>query len=378
MVPTTERSGPGGAPGAAARPPTTASAAPATPPATAWLDLARVSAMLAVVAVHVFAPVVTTRYTDLGTATWWAANAVDASFRWCVPVFIMISGALLLRPREERLSVFYRRRFSRIGIPLVVWVAAYLAWEAYRTGITPGQAAGEILSGTPSIHLYFLFVLAGLYLLTPFLRVFVEHATVPTVWWFAGLMSVIGMADQAIAGLDGTGEANAVTRFLPFVGYYVIGYLLRDVTMTRGRTWGAAVALLLGTAATAMGAGLIARAYGEWGTSAVYLYDYLSPTVLVMSIAAYLLFRAAGDRFLTGTGAAAHAWRRRLRAVSDVSFGVFLVHVMVLFTLRDLFGMPDGVAAMLVRAGEYTVAVLLLSLAITVVFKRIPGLRATV
>ncbi|CAM3736865.1 acyltransferase [Nocardiopsis rhodophaea] len=372
MGTTIESSAPGGAPSAAVRYPSTPSAA------TAWLDLARVCAMLAVVLVHVFAPVVTARYTDVGTTTWWTANAVDASLRWCVPVFIMISGSLLLRPREERLSVFYRRRFSRIGIPLVVWVAAYLAWEVYRTGITPSEAGGEILSGAPSIHLYFLFVLAGLYLLTPFLRVFVEHAGTPTVWWFAGLMSVIGMADQAITGLDGTGEANAVTRFLPFVGYYVMGYLLREVAPTRRRTWGAAVTLLLGILATAVGAGLLARADGAWGSASDYLYAYLSPTVLVMSIAAYLLLQAVGGRLLAREGAGAAAWRSRLKTVSDLSFGVFLVHVMILYTLRDLFGMPDSPIAMLSQAGQYAIAVLVLSLAVTLVFKRIPGLRATV
>lgn len=360
-------------------PPPLRTSARAASPFVAWLDIARVCAMLAVLGVHAVAPVVTTAHTDLGSPTWWTANLVDATLLWCVPVFIMISGALLLGPRSEGLRTFYRKRFTRIGIPLVVWSGVYLLWEMWRSEIGMREAFREMLSGSPSLHLYFLFVLAGLYLLTPFLRVLVEYAMTPTLWCFAGLMSVVGMADQAIVALDGVGEPNAATRFLPFVGYYVMGYLLRDVEMSRVRLWTAGAVFFAGAVGTAMGAALMASFEGEWGRLARYFYDYLSPTILVTSVAAYLLFQALGSRLSKRhEEGRSSGLSRLLTPLANLSFGVFLVHVLVLHTLRDVTGIPDSPLLMLATTTGLAGVSLVVSLLVTMVLRRTPWLRATV
>ncbi|PSL00163.1 surface polysaccharide O-acyltransferase-like enzyme [Murinocardiopsis flavida] len=352
----------------------------ATPAASAWLDITRNAAMLAVLVVHAFAPVVVTTYADLGSATWWTANALDSLVRWCVPVFIMISGALLLRPRDEGLRRFYTRRFSRIGIPLAAWSAVYLSWEHVRDGSTWRDALSDILSGEPALHLYFLFVLAGLYVLTPFLRLITRHAPTRMLWWFALLMSALGVADQFVVAFDDAGGPNAVTRFLPYIGYYLIGYLLRDTVLDRRQMWFAGAAVAGSAAATAFGAHALADATGGWGSEADYILDYLSPTVFVMSVAAFLLLGALGRRWgvFTDPDRDTGPARRRLKAVSDLSFGVFLVHVIVLSTLRGLTGIPDSPLGMLAMCSAHVAVVLVVSAAIVVVLRRIPVLRAIV
>lgn len=351
-----------------------------TPAATAWLDIIRNAAMLAVIVVHAFAPVVVTTYADLGSPSWWTANAVDSLVRWCVPVFIMISGALLLRPRHEGLREFYVRRFSRIGVPLVVWTVLYLSWEHVREGSTLREAVSDVMSGEPALHLYFLFVLAGLYILTPFLRLITRHAPTRMLWWFALLMSSLGVADQFVVAFDGAGGPNAVTRFLPYMGYYLIGYLLRDVNLNRRQMWLAGAALVGTAAATALGAYGLARVTGGWGSEAEYIYDYLSPTVFLMSVAAFLLLGALGRRWsvLVDEHRDTEPARRRLKVLSDISFGVFLVHVMVLSTLRDLTGIPDSAGGMLAMCTAHVAVVLVVSAAAVLLIRRIPVLRAIV
>lgn len=344
---------------------------------TAWMDLARVGAMLAVVVVHVVAPVVTTAHTDLGSPAWWAANTVDAAARWCVPLFVMISGALLLRPRAQGRRDFYRRRFARIGVPLLAWTALYLLWQAHRTGQGPSTAVNEILGGQPVLHLYFLFVLAGLYAITPFLRIVIANAPRSTLWGLAGLALLLGLADEAIR-LGGVGEPNAVTRFVPFIGYYVLGYLLRDLRLSRRDLWITAAVFAGACAATALGAGAAATAAGEWGGAARYVYAFMSPTVLPMSAAAFLLFQELGTRLVRRWERTGSAAPRLLAAAADLSFGVYLVHVLVLYTLRDATGMPGDLAGMLSMALFHTVAVLVLSLLLTALVKRLPLVRATV
>lgn len=339
------------------------------------MGFARVAAMAAVVLVHAYSPFVSTTYTDLGGPTWWGAHVVDAALRWCVPVFVMISGALLLRPRDEDVRGFYRKRWARIGVPLLVWTAAYLLWQFWRDGLGFPDSLAQAASGSPSIHLYFLYVIAGLYVFTPFLRTVVAHTSRTGLWWFAGAALSVGMVDQLSALVDGVGGVTAATRFLPFLGYYLLGWLLAEREQGPRDALHGSFALVLGTTGTVLGAWGAAATAGEWGTGAAYVYDFLSPTVIVASVGAFLLLRAWGTQ-VAGLGPESRV-NRSIAVLSGLSFGVYLVHVMVLYTLRDLGGTPDGLVGLTIAAG-YAVATTLISLVLVAVAQRIPLLRVTV
>ena len=85
-----------------------------------WLDNSRLIATFAAVFLHVAAGVVV--YSNPGSQYWWAGNIYNSFVRWCVPVFVMVSGALLLNPNKmESMETFYKKRLSRILIPLLFW-----------------------------------------------------------------------------------------------------------------------------------------------------------------------------------------------------------------------------------------------------------------
>jgi surface polysaccharide O-acyltransferase-like enzyme len=59
---------------------------------------------------------------------WFTVNVYDVLGMVGVPLFVMLSGALLLNPNkaEEPLSVFYRKRLNRIALPFIKSLAEYL------------------------------------------------------------------------------------------------------------------------------------------------------------------------------------------------------------------------------------------------------------
>ena len=341
------------------------------------MDVLRIAAMAAVVVIHAVAPVVEARTTALGSTTWWAANVLDAFTRWCVPVFVMVSGALLLDP-AKRMTVrsFYLRRVHRVGIPLVAWIGVYLGFRALFNpdGLSTGQAATAIASGSVFLHLYFLFILLGLYVVTPYLRVLTLHAPPRMMWGFTAIMLGLGVTDQAIATLLGEGQPNAVTRFLPYIGYFVAGWLLRDLRLGRARVLLAGVGFFASWAAIALGTGLVADALG-WNRTAGYLYGFLSPPVVLMSLSAYVLLRALGSRLLRE---ASEATVRRVQSVAALTFGVYLVHPALLMPLRRATGIPADVGGMLAVVLGSAAAVFLASLAFSWLLRRLPVLRHTV
>jgi surface polysaccharide O-acyltransferase-like enzyme len=193
-----------------------------------WLDVLRVFATVAVVFLHVSAEVVT-GITDTKTFSWWAANLYDSAVRWAVPVFVMISGALLLgHSHKESFTQFYRKRSSRVIIPLVFWTAAYFAFISHYYGqIELKTALISIVLGKPYWHLWYLYMLVGLYIITPFLRTYVasssikeRYALIIVIFTFAALNAALNyfVFNNIISDMQ-----TVFTMFVPYVGYYICG-----------------------------------------------------------------------------------------------------------------------------------------------------------
>lgn len=343
---------------------------------TGWLDLARILAIGAVVMVHEGGKGVGSRAPgDPATAAWWAADVLDGSSRWCVPVFLMVSGALLLDPRRtEPPGEFYRRRLARIGLPLVVWTAAYL-WFGHVFLDRPagvGDLARAVGSGSPFLQLYYLYVIAGLYLLAPFLRAALRTADRRGQAVLVGALLAVGVTDQALMSFVRIGEANAATRFMPYLGYFVAGWVLRDLPPRPAYTRAAAVALPVSLVVTWLGGGLAAAGGRGWGPYGEYAFSYLAPNVIVMSFAAFWLVRVLAtrpDRWRPGPVTA---------RLAGLTFGIFLVHALIWYPLVRDWEVPAGLGAYAVAAAWHWLVALAGSAVITAALRRVPLARRLV
>jgi surface polysaccharide O-acyltransferase-like enzyme len=281
----------------------------------------------------------------------------------------MISGALLLQPKAARdPGAFLGRRLGKVLVPLVFWSAFYLWFRQSVLGqrMTIWRALDDIAAGHPFLQLYFLFIIVGLYFVTPILARLVhdgrrEFATVT----FGALL--FGVLDQTVQSFAGKGGVNALTWFVPYVGYYLAGRLLRDVQLSRRRVTLAGLGFLLSVAAIVLGTAL-GIAVGD-RTLGVYLFSYLSPAVVVMSVSAYLLFRALPlGRVPAAT----------LRRLGNATFGVFLLHPVLLFPPLLHLGWPSSVLGVALGVPAIAVGVTAASLAIALLASRVPVVRALV
>ena len=106
----------------------------------ACLDAARWLAAVAVVMLHGAATVVSDPAAYGSGAPGWRPTCTTPAARWCVPVFVMISGALLLDPeRPQDARRFYSRRVARICAPLLFWTLFYLLWRTALDWIDDGR-----------------------------------------------------------------------------------------------------------------------------------------------------------------------------------------------------------------------------------------------
>jgi surface polysaccharide O-acyltransferase-like enzyme len=115
---------------------------------------------------------------DTPAAHW--VGWLNSLFRSCVPLFVMISGVFLFPVRNE--GAFFRKRFSRVLVPFLVWCVIY-AFYPYWQGTTTLQGALlgilkiPVNFGTDVGHLWFVYMLLGIYLVAPVLSPWVESAS---------------------------------------------------------------------------------------------------------------------------------------------------------------------------------------------------------
>jgi len=288
------------------------------------LDGMRVVATLLVIVIHVSAK----GFGLMGEKNWWAVNAWESMARVAVPLFFMISGALLLG-RSHGIASIGRREW-RILLPLAAWSVLYLLWFRY-TGQRQSDWPALILNGPVVGHLWYLYALAGVYVFLPVLAAFHQHTPVRVqmfclLFWFIAASLVpleIALTGRRVAGIDW-----AALHLYP--GYMAAGALLYRTLPAVPRR----VHLACAWAAWLLLA--IAIAVATWWRSHTLaqanetFYAYSSPLVLLASLAAFIALRALGASW-------APSGSRRLRAVgwfAGTSFGIYLIHVWVLFVLE--------------------------------------------
>ena len=312
-----------------------------TPPVTlhaqntlAWADRLRNAATLLVIAIHVSSPIAH-GYSNFDTWHWWAGNWWDALGRPAVNLFVMLSGFLLLG-KDYPTGNFLRRRFVRVLIPSLFWMALYLLYMhiAKNDPATIGQALVKIVRGPVHYHLWFIYLILGLYLTYPLLRPWVRQAKDADFWYFFIVCALGTWLYKILATFFGIRIGLYWEPFTNQLGHFVLGYYL-GVKVLAGETsplpgiapWrlnrrqmvALAWALIVGgTVTTAVG--------GYWHSTAngafqPYFYDYLTPNV-TLSAAGWLLL-------------ARHSWNTRplLEIETEfaaASFGIYLAHVFVI------------------------------------------------
>jgi surface polysaccharide O-acyltransferase-like enzyme len=291
-----------------------------------WGDVTRVLAMIMVLFLHAAAPYVD-RYAQVPASRWDYANFFHSITRASVPLFFMLSGMLLLRTTREATLTFYRKRLARILPPLLFWSVVYLAWGNYHHGLEYNIISGlqAILAGDVRFHLWFIYVLIGLYLITPLLRMMIDRLDHSLIYalvilWF-GLVSLVPFLEQ-LTPLEAPWQTSLLV--FDYLGYYLLGHLLANSQLSSKRSW--LFWFLVWCVSVAATAYLTASVSFEKGGLTILFYHYTSVNVVLMTVALFLMLKSLPyDRIFD--------WFPRLKTVtlqlSGISYGMYIGHVLV-------------------------------------------------
>lgn len=396
-----------------------------------WMGWLRLLAMLMVCVCHAGDPLMA-----FGTPEEKVWGEIYGSFvRPCVPLFVMLTGALIL-PVRETIGGMVRRRVTRVVWPFLIWTAVYAAlpWLLHTLGVAQGTVQRVFFPFAAPLHteaasiprtfvlslfqfnqyavqLWYIYLLAGLYLFMPILSAWLReapmrskvaflglwgvsllvwywplflHAVLRTAWgaeFFAdyavrflgaptvSLSQLTAFESYPILGACDWNTFGGLYMFGGFVGYLVLGHVLKNVKLGLGRTLAVSLPLILvGYAAVLAGTHWVwSWPGGCTAKAAEYFWWYCSVPVAMMSAGMFLLI----GRIAWAPGPVLAL----LKDFSACGFGVFCAHYVFVtgafFLLRDLLPIPALVPAAAVSG-------LAVTWVIISALDRIPGVRKAI
>jgi surface polysaccharide O-acyltransferase-like enzyme len=286
-----------------------------------WLDYLRVFAILAVITGHVIVD-----FYDQGNlrrAEWWLLNIIGTPARAAVPVFVMVSGALLLG-KPCTLADFYKKRAMRLIPPMIFWnlvyLGVYMLYGMDRQTVLWTLKALIVVDGYIAPHLWYLSVFACLMVFAPFINMFIlgEKPNGRDLAILLGLSFPFFLLQQIAYFAEDVYQLNMewFKLFPWFMVYFIAGYVIDNYAahIRLGNGWIVSAIIAL----VAVGAGLNYYAVSTLGVMKNYFINSeRGPLTFLISMLVFLLAKNLSARL---------ASNRLILLVAETSFGMYLIH----------------------------------------------------
>lgn len=298
-----------------------------------WIDFLRVLASFGVVLLHAGAPLFL-EYGEVSDFDWGVSSFYCNSVRCRIPIFLMISGALILPKAYGSLKEYLNKRVLRIIYPFLFWSVIYLAQQLFfmhRSGELATIDLSEYLiprlrEGV-SYHFWYIYVIIGLNLFFPILGKWIRNSSRNEIiyfiiMWLITIFASLPFIKTVFPNID-------LQYFAGYIGFPVLGYYLmnRPYNNVRRTKNLSILLIILSSAVILAGTHIVSHRNDALYTG---FLGNLSPAVILMAVGVFMLFRClkfenAGRRFRAVVG-----------FFSKYSYGIYLVHVLVLTLLYHL------------------------------------------
>lgn len=190
------------------------------------LNLIKLIACIMVIVVHVSA----TNIDDITSSKWGVSNFYNSISRICVPLFFMVSGALLIRENTSFIN-FIKKRYYRVIPPVIIWSAIYYVYPMFY-GYEQPRTIASLFNSPISVHLWYLYAIIGLYLLVPFLSMIYFKSTLSErvlflAIWFIGSSLLPTLNNTGVSGISAS--LFGLNSLAGYIGYIFAGKLIHDL-----------------------------------------------------------------------------------------------------------------------------------------------------
>lgn len=342
-----------------------------------YVQTVRCFALLVIVTLHVAFPLIYL-YQSIPYADWWVANNFYILGKIGSPLFTMVSGLLLLNPsKDQPIAVFFKKRFFKVLLPFVAWSIIYLIWRIVARGevFSTKEILVLFVEGPVYYHLWFIQMILGLYLAAPILRIYIRHTTQENLTYFLAIWLVTVAVLPIVKRFFGFEVGIDVVVTTGFVGFFVLGYYLRNVTLSRRQV----IPVLLLVVAALIFTQYITHAL-TIQIDTVGGYDNFfvandSLNMIAVAVGLFLFFKSLDYHYLFQQ---LPLLQKLVMWISSCSLGIYFVHVLIIEELASGhlgFNLAASSFTPLLSIPSIALLVMGLSVGATLLLKQIPYVR---
>lgn len=334
-----------------------------------WVDVLKFLSIFMVICIHCSDPFnVSPEARSNPDFNFW--GGIYGSFlRPCVPLFVMITGLLLL-PIKMSFEDFYIKRLTRVLVPFVIWSVLYniFPWITGVIGLPPAVLSDIFAYASPdssqsltdaiknillvplnfnvyTIHLWYIYMLIGLYLYMPIISAWIEKASAKHkriflyIWACTLFIPYINtFFSDKIFGVCSWNSFGTLYYFAGFNGYLILGnYLTQN---TNPLKWKKVLAIsiplfIIGYIVTYMGFKAMTANSNCSEEEMELFFLYCSPNVAMMTIAVFLIVR----NIKINSGKIINLFSN----IAKCGLGIYFVHYFIVgigYKLSDIFQIP--------------------------------------
>lgn len=343
-----------------------------------YIDYLRVISMLAVVMTHICTTAMTDFSDGIGTYKGVLFLSVTNLLHFAVPVFFMISGALLLNPKKEitlgKLLKKYLLKYASV-ILIFCWGFALIEIVFNKHDIQLIyflQSFLNMLQGKTWDHMWYMYTLLGVMMILPILRWTAKLAEGRDITY---LVVIFGIFLSVLPSLNGIVDFNIGIQF-PVISVYILHMLLGYWIDTEIIHWSNKISGIIITTCCVL---LVIVSYFDvmWDFESRVVGGYSSPVMIIYAASLFMLIKNAKykvEEKMTEPRARI-SWGGVIDLLSKYSFGVYIIHMFWINLAYKLFRInpfvPNVVAMMLLL----WIVVVVLSVITTMIMKKTPVIR---
>lgn len=336
-----------------------------------YLDLLRIISTLGIMILHL-----SSQYwyvVDPLSFEWKIFNVYDSCTRWAVPVFVMISGYLFLNKQSsDSIEKIHKKNVLRIITCFCFWSLLYSVIYFFVMHYDAETVMVNFIKGQG--FMWFLYMIVGIYLIIPFLRKIIESEKLMKYFLILSFIFSIFLPQMInIVGLLNTDYQEIFNEIYNkidlkfvcgYVFYFVLGYFLGIIQISRKKRFAVYILGLFGFIGTVLVSDLLTNITGKANGM---FYDNFSFGIMLESISIFVFAKYCFSRFCTN-----HLMSNTIVVLSNVSFGAFLLHILVIESLDLLFDLNVLSFNPIFSIPVFGIIVFIISFSVSYLLSRIP------
>lgn len=330
---------------------------------TEYLYLLRILAIISVIFIHVSAQ--NWYSVDIATTKWKIFNFFDSIFRWGVPIFLMISGALNIKKEFDLKKTI--RKILRIFTAFIIWSIIY--YFVLYDNFEFNNFLNVSLHG--HYHLWYCFLIIGIYLFLPILNKIAEDKKVlkyfliltfflsfgwPYLYYFGSKINNYYVVTILNAINSWMNNINSSIKVM-YIFYFMLGNYLNRIEINKKQEW---LIYILGIVGAILTYYFTLKLSFMDGKANGYFYDNFTLNVLLESIAVFVFIKKH------------HFCNKYIKKISSCVFGIYLSHALVIESLNKFFAVNTLSFNIYYSVPLLVIIVFIMSLAISYVINKIP------